>query len=93
MNGGYVLVDCTGLDLIKGSTQQTIPGIRDRVINAMKTNKPIMAVNANWDGAFVSPIFVFAIEIGTDIICTASTLQIVIAKNGKVTINNMAPQN
>ena len=90
MNGGYIMIDCTGLDLIKGSTPQTITGLRKRVEDAMALNKPLMCVNANWDGAFVTPIYCFAIEIGDDIICTASTLQIVISKTSVVTIVNMA---
>lgn len=27
MNGGYVMIDCIGLDLTKGSTEQTITGL------------------------------------------------------------------
>ena len=90
---GYISIDCTGLDLIKGDTPQTITGIRAKVEDAMTTGKPIIAYNANWDGVYVTPIQLFAIEIGDYIICTSSTLQIYISKQDVITINNMAPAN
>ena len=31
MNGGYIMIDCTGLDLTKGSTEQTITGLYSKV--------------------------------------------------------------
>lgn len=89
MNGGYIMIDCTGLDLIKGETPQTITGMFNLVKNAMKTNKPIYCVNANWDGAYCSPIQVFAIEFDGYIIVTASTLQITVTEQDVITITNM----
>ena len=90
MNGGYFMVDCTGLDLIKGSTPQSIPNLYARVKTAMASNKPIVAVNANWDGLFCTPIHVFAIQIESDTVyCTASTLQIKVKSDDTVTIVNM----
>lgn len=92
MNGGYAMIDCTGLDLIKGETVQTIATIYDRVKTAMSRGKPLMACNCVWDGIPVSPIYTFAIQIATNrIICTASTLQIIINSDDTITINNMAP--
>lgn len=89
MNGGYILVDCTNLDLIKGDTPQTISGIYDRVIEAMSVNKPMYAVNCNWDGKFISPIQVFAVPFDGYIIVTASTLQITITTQDVITIVSM----
>ena len=90
--GGYAMVDCTGLDLIKGSTEQTINGIYARTKQAMDANKPIYAYNCVWSTqGRVSPVEVFTVDFGDYIICTASTLQIVITKQDVVTINNMAP--
>ena len=90
MNGGYILVDCEGLDLIKGSTPQTITGLYALVKEAMSLNKPIFAVNCNWGGKPVTPIQAFAIDWGdTGIIVTSSTLQIIISSESVVTINNM----
>ena len=93
MNGGYIMVDCTGLDLIKGSTPQTIAGLYNLVKSAMGCNKPIFAVNCVWDDkGLVTPIQCFCIDFGDyGIIATASTLQIHIAPNNVVTIVNLAP--
>lgn len=90
MKGGYVNIDCTGLDLTKGSTEQTISGLYDMVKNAFKANKPIFAYNTNWgNNGIVSPIQVFAIDFGTYFICTSSTLQVIVTNKDKITINNM----
>lgn len=90
MNGGYIMIDCTGLDLTKGLTPQTVEGLYNRVKSAIDTNKPLIAVNAVWgsDGP-VTPISVFAIDFGDNIICTASTLQVIIETDDSVTIENM----
>lgn len=90
MKGGYINIDCSGLDLIKGSEEQTISGLYERVKSAYKANKPILAYNAIWDDkGLVTPIQVFVIDFGTYFICTSSTLQIIITNQDKVTINNM----
>ena len=92
MNGGYVLIDCEGLDLLKGSTPQTITGLRERVETALKSDKMIVACNCKWgNGVSISPISCFALILGDDLIVTASTLQIYISKLDVVTIVNMAP--
>ena len=89
--GGYILVDCTGLDLTKGSTPQTITGIYEKVQKAMKTGKEIRACNCIWGtGLDVTPISVMAIQIdSTTVICTASTLQIIVTTSDVITINNL----
>lgn len=90
-NGGYVMVDCEGLDLIKGSTPQTITGIYEKVQKAMKTGKEILACNCVWDTNLdVTPISVMAIQINpTTVICTAATLQVIITSSDVITINNL----
>lgn len=87
---GYIMVDCTGLDLTKGETPQTIAGLYDKVQNAIKSGKPIYAANCNWDNAPVTPIQTFAINIAEDtVVCTASTLQVWVTEEDVVTIANM----
>lgn len=93
MKGGYVLVDCKGLDLTSESTQ-TITGLYAKVKAAMATGKMIIAENMIWgDDGTISPVHVFAIDMGSTygIYCTASTLQIRISPADVVTIVNMAP--
>lgn len=92
MKGGYLNIDCTGLDLTKGSTQQTITGIYGKVSESMKVNKPMFAYNCTWGNqGNATPIQVFAVQTASDTITvTASTLHIVIKSNDKITITNMA---
>lgn len=84
------MIDCTGVDLTKGSTEQNISGIYSRTRECMETGKPIFANNCVWgtDG-IVTPIAVMAIQFPGYIIVTASTLQIVITENDVITIRNL----
>lgn len=92
MKGGYVLIDCKGLDL-KVSSGQTITGLYNSAVSALKREKAIFAVNLMWGTDKVSPAPVFVNFDGTEdyIVCTSSTLQIIVTKADAVTINNMAP--
>lgn len=93
MNGGYINIDCSGLDLTKGSTKQTISGLYQTVKNAFQANKPIFVYNANWgENCIVSPIQVFVIDFGTQFICTSSTLQVIVTNQDKVTIDNLVAE-
>ena len=90
MNGGYVMIDCTGLDLTKGSTPQSISGIYNKTKEAIKSNKPMYAYNCVWDDKFVSPIQCFGIIFDdNDIIVTSSVFQIVITTSDSITIRDM----
>lgn len=91
MKGGYVNIDCTGIDLIKGSTEQTVTGIYNKVSKSMTANKPIFAYNCAWGNlGGVTPIQVFAIQTASDTITvTASTLQVIVKNNDTITIVNM----
>ena len=93
MKGGYVLVDCKGLDLL-AETTQTITGLYAKVKAAKATGKMIIAENMVWgDDGTISPVHVFAIDMGSTygIYCTTSTLQIRISPADVVTIVNMIP--
>lgn len=96
-NGGYIMVDCTGIDLNTDS-KQTISGIFNKVATAFKSGKPIYCVNATFNisgtGNTVSPV---AVMVNSDenggYVATASTLQLWIDSDDGVTIVNMAPSN
>lgn len=92
MNGGYINIDCGGLNLLAESAQ-TITGLYQTVFDAWKRGKPMYAYNCMWGETLISPIAVFAIPFpdSNEIICTASTLQVVIKNDDTVTINNLAP--
>ena len=95
MKAGYVLVNASGLDLLSESSQ-TIAGLYNKCKAAMETGKLIIAENIIWGtGKPISPIPVFAIDMGSTygIYLTASTLQIRVSPSNEVTIVNMAPAN
>ena len=89
---GEIYIDCNGLNLLSQTTQ-TITGLHARLIDAINTDKLIMAVNMLWGELSITPIPVFAIDFGDYIICTASTLQVIVTTADVVTVNNMAPAN
>ena len=96
MNGGYFMIDCNGLDLIKGQTPQEVPGLYAEMQKAQKSGKPIFCYNAVWSTqGVITPIQVFIVDFSSDnyMIATASTLQVVVTSSDVVTINNMAPAN
>ena len=87
MNGGYCLVDCKGLNLTGGSTPQTITGIWDDAVNALKTKKPIIAENTVYGtGNPVSPVTVFGWYISTtEIVIVGATIHVHIKNDDTVT--------
>ena len=91
MTGGYINIDASGLDIRK-TEKQTINGLYKKMLDAKKIDKPIFIYNAvSDDGGKTSPIGVFC-NFGSDnetIICTSSTLQIIVYTNDNVTINNL----
>lgn len=91
MNGEYVNIDASGLD-VHETEKQTINGIYKKTLDAKKADKPIFVYNAVFgDYGKISPIGVFCnfASDGKTIICTSSTLQIIVDENDGVTINNM----
>ena len=93
MNGGYVMVDCDNLDLTKGSTEQTINGLYDRITAAMATGKPIVANGCIWgtDGP-VTPFNIFCVQFSGYVTGAVSTLQVTVTNEDVVTIEDLAPQ-
>lgn len=87
--GGYAMVDCGGLNLLE-TDPQTIAGLYAKSEKAYNSGKPIIATNCEY-GADVplTPIPVFAIIEAGVYIFTASILQIRVAANDSVTIENL----
>ena len=53
MNGGYYMLDLTGAKL--GVAPAYIPGIRDKCVEAVAANKPIVIYNLTVGGATIGP--------------------------------------
>ena len=89
MNGGYIMIDCTGIEMTS-QEKQTITGIFDKISNANNCNKPIYAVNCTWESYTMSPIAIMVnLRPSGNYIATASTLQLEIDPDDGVTIINM----
>lgn len=92
MNGGYFLLDCTGLDLTSDSAQ-SITGCWQKAVNALKSNKPIMAYNCIYGtGVKVSPVECFGWYISsTEIVIVGATLHIHVKNNDTCTVLDVVP--
>ena len=85
---GYVMVDCTGINL-NTSSEQTISGIYNKCKAAFDTGKPAFAANCNMSGAPCLPVSVTAWMEGTTIIATGHVLRLSITSADKVTVTNL----
>jgi hypothetical protein len=86
---GYVVVDCTGINLLAES-EVTVDGIYAKCKDAFDSGKPIFACNCVYGtGVPATPIQVMAIlEAGTYIL-TSSILQVRVASDDGVTITSL----
>lgn len=91
MNGGYYLVDCLGIDLTE-TDPQSITGIWDKAVEALKTEKPIIAHNCVYGtGKKVSPVTCFGWQIASDeIVIVGATLHIHVKDNDTATVLDVA---
>lgn len=89
MNGGYIMIDCGGLNLLAQSAQ-TISGLYDKITGAIASGKPIIACNCNYGANVpVTPIPVFGIVEDGVYILTASILQVRVTNADSVTIASL----
>lgn len=89
MKGGYILIDCKGLELTSGS-QQTIADIFESVKTAHESGKVCIATNCKWSGEVMSPISVMITKLQNGkYTATASTLQLTISNTNKVSIASL----
>ena len=85
-NGGYIMVDCGGLNLLE-SDPQTITGIFAKCRNAIESGKPIIATNCVYgSGVPLTPISVFAIEQGGEFCLSASIIQVWVSSSDSVRV-------
>lgn len=92
MNGGYIMIDCKGLDLTSNE-EQTISGLYNDMVNAIKTGKPLVAYNCVWGSNSDSPMtpIPFFAQNWTDslVVGTASILNISCTSADKVTVTSL----
>ena len=87
--GGYVLVDCDGLEL-NDSTTQSIPGIYKRAKEALYSGKPCFACNCLMNNGVCSPVSVAAWQEDADvIIATGHVFRVTIEFDDDVTVTKL----
>ena len=90
MKGGYILIDCTGLDLSSNAAQE-IAGSWKKAQNALDAEKPIVAVGATYGNAPVTPVTCFAWRISeTEIVIVGATLHCHVKNDNTVTVLDVA---
>jgi len=88
-NSGYIFVDCGGLEL-NDSTTQSITGLYKRAQAALKTGKPVFAVNCLMNDGYCTPVSVAAWqENSTTIIATGHVFRVTIESDDDVTVTNL----
>ena len=89
---GYIIIDCAGIDMLSEESQ-SLTGLYARVQEAINTGKPIYATNLTWGAqGTMSPIEIFTVQFDGYVVCTASTIQIIVGSDDSITINNLIPQ-
>ena len=92
MNGGYIMIDCKGLDLTSNE-EQTINGLYNDMVKAIKTGKPLVAYNCVWgsnNDSPMTPIPFFAQNWNSSMVVgTASILNITCTSADKVTVTSL----
>ena len=87
--GGYILFDCGGLNL-NTSSEQTKTGIYARAKAALKSGKPVYAVNCRMGTTPCSPCSVIAWQDDSDtIVATGHVLRVAIDEDDGVTVTNL----
>lgn len=90
MNGGYILVDCAGLDL-SSAEAQSISGIWKKAVAAIKAQKPIIAENCTYGEAPVSPVTCFGWYLADDeIVIVGATLHVHVKDDDTATVLDVA---
>lgn len=89
MKGGYILVDCGGLELNDSSTQ-SITGLYKRAKAALASGKPAYACNCVMNDGACSPVSVAAWqEDENTIIATGHVFRVTIESDDDVTVTNL----
>lgn len=96
MNGGYINIDASGLDISK-TGKQTINGIYKKLLDAKKADKPIFlynAVSSNYGKTSPIGIYCFFGPNKETIYLETATLHITVNKMDEITIvNSTSPNN
>lgn len=85
MNGGYTLLDATGVQL-ELETTQTVPGIFANTTKAVTTGKPIWATGCTYSGRPVTPMPMFVVSVNGRWVCTSGKNTVTISADDSVLV-------
>lgn len=88
MNGGYVMIDATGIDLLAESSK-TVAGIYNKFLKALQADKPILAYGATYGTAGSSPISVNVIPASNAVTVYTGVYSIAISNADAVVVTNL----
>lgn len=92
MEGGYINIDASGLNILDTKTQ-TVTGLYEQLSHAIKINKPVFLYNVITTGGEttkVSSIIVTCYLMDNNtIICEMSAKEIVVDKNDHVLVRKL----
>lgn len=88
MNGGYCMIDCSGLDLLAGS-KVTFAGLYGTLGKALKADKPIIAYGAEYNDVPSTPITLNAYQGTNKIIAKTGVYEIEVDKDDGVTVKDL----
>ena len=84
MNGGYALIDCTGVDL---GNLGTVDGLYDKVKDAISTNKPLVLSGiVNSTQAFTPMVAYGGVESSTSVFLSFFPITLHISNQDVVTM-------
>lgn len=90
MNGGYAMIDLTGLDLAEDS-EQTLDGVYAKAVRAMSLNKPIVLNNLKSGTADCTPTYARAMLDDTSVILAFEATTVTITSADKATVASLIP--
>lgn len=91
MSNGYIMIDCTGVNLLAGE-KQTVAGIFNKATEAYVSGKPIIAINLQYgENVPMTPVSMMAIFEGGKYCFSASILQVWVDDEDGVEVVNLAP--
>lgn len=84
MNGGYAIIDCSGVDL---GDLGTVPGIYARVKDAIKTEKPLVLSGIVNGTQMFTPIVAFGgIESSTSVFLSFFPVTLHVSSDDEITM-------
>lgn len=96
MKSGYYMLDCSGINL-SADSEVTVTGLYNKIVEAMKSNKPIIAYNIqagqllDETDVFVSPTNIACFLRDDGYVFTISIGSVVVAEDDGVTVTLNTP--